>query len=128
MWIFTETGFVSVVTKDSHPNTFCVRARDRKSLDYFADKGVAIMRSPEGDYPYRAFVSHEIMAPWFLDMGALATNYSNFKSRVRKTHPEMEPLLHDVWAVMLRLEDDTARIPLTDEEIDERIKFNAEAE
>jgi hypothetical protein len=105
-----------------------VRARDRKSLEYFASKGVAVQRSPEGDYPYRAFVDHSIMAPWFLDMGGLATKYSNFKSRVRDTHPRMEPLLHEVWAVMTQLEDDEARNELTDQEKQDRNNFNSGVE
>lgn len=125
MWIMSENGFVSIVTKPNRPDTFTVRARDSKSLESFtAIDGGKIMRSPEGDYPYRVFVSHATMAEWFLRLGETATKYSNFKSRVAQTRPEMLGALHEVWAVMHQLEDVDAREPLSDAELAERIEFN----
>ena len=57
MWIFTDTGFISIVRKPEHPGVLTVRARDRHSLELLAAKaGVEIKRSPHGDYPYRVFV------------------------------------------------------------------------
>ena len=129
MWIMSENGFVSIVTKPNRPDTFVVRARDAKSLESFtAIDGGKIMRSPEGDYPYRVFVDHATMAEWFLRLGETATKYGNFKSRVAQTRPEMLPALHEVWGVMHDLEDAGAREELTDAEWAERNEFSQEVE
>ena len=123
MWIFTETGFISAVRKPEHPGVLTVRARDRQSLELLAEKaGVEIKRSPEGDYPYRVFVTDGPFIEWLLDRGG-ELKYSNFKSRVAKTRGyEFTDALHGVWAAMLAVEDEGAREPLTDAELDDRIR------
>ena len=123
MWIFTETGFISIVRKPEHPGVLTVRARDRQSLELLAAKaGVEVKRSPNGDYPYRVFVGDGPFLEWFLDRGG-ELKYSNFKSRVAKTRGyEFADSLHGVWAAMLAVEDEGAREPLTDAELDERIR------
>lgn len=125
MWIFTETGFISAVRKPEHPGVITVRARDRQSLELLAAKaGVEIKRSPEGDYPYRVFVGDAPFIEWFLDRGG-ELKYSNFKSRVAKTRGyAFVEALHGVWSAMLAVEDEGAREPLSDAEIEARILEN----
>jgi hypothetical protein len=115
MWIFTDTGFISVVRKEEHPGVLTVRARDRQSLELLAAKAnVEVKRSPKGDYPYRVFVGDGPFIEWFLDRGG-DIQYDNFKSRVYETRgSKFVRALNDVWAAMHQVEDDEARSPLLD--------------
>ena len=110
MWIFTETGFVSAVRKHDNPEVITVRARDRESLEPLAQRaGVDIVRSPKGDYPYRAFVEPAVFTAWVSDV-ASDISYGNFKSQVLHTRgSHFTHALHDVWAAMLSVEDEEAR-------------------
>ena len=107
MWIFTDTGFISIVRKPERPDSLTVRARDRKSLEALATLASAeIKRSPHGDYPYRVFVGDAEFNQWLLSRTA-ELDYSNFKNQVAKTRgSKFAHLLHDVWAAMLGAEDD----------------------
>jgi hypothetical protein len=103
MWVFTETGFVSVVRKNDRPDLYTVRSRDRKSLEPLAAMAkVEIVASPLGDYPYRAFVEPAVFTEWLADQ-ASQIEYSNFKSRVSQTRGlDYTDALHDVWVAMLK--------------------------
>lgn len=110
MWVFTETGFVSAVRKHDRPDVITVRARDHKSLESLAGlTGAQIAKSPNGDYPYRLFVTVEDWAKW-LSHEAMNVDYDNFKSHVAQTRGyEYAHELSRVWAVMLETEDENAR-------------------
>lgn len=110
MWVFTETGFVSAVRKDSTPDVITVRARDRKSLESLAGLAqVEIAKSPNGDYPYRLFVATEVWAEW-VSLVAINVDYDNFKSHVAQTRGyDYAHELSRVWSVMLDTEDEDAR-------------------
>lgn len=117
MWIFTDTGFISIVRKPEHPSVLTVRARDRASLEALAARAsVEIKRSPNGDYPYRVFVGDGPFLEWFLDRGG-ELKYSNFKNQVAKTRGyQFAHALNDVWAAMLAVEDEGSREPVLDED------------
>ena len=106
MWVFTETGFVSVVRKNDRPDLYTVRSRDRQSLEPLAAMAkVEIVASPLGDYPYRAFVEPAVFTEWLADQ-ASQIEYSNFKSRVSQTRGlDYTDALHDVWVAMLKTSD-----------------------
>jgi hypothetical protein len=110
MWIFSETGFISAVRKNDRPDVITVRGRDRESLESIASTaGVDIARSPQGDYPYRAFIKPEIFASWLAD-AALTLDYDNFKSHIAHTRGyDYAHELGRVWSVMLNTEDEEAR-------------------
>ena len=106
MWLFTETGFVSVVADAKQKDQMVVRARDKKSLQPLVDEyGVKILNWKNRDYPHRVLITRKQFVDWLVQSGEDLT-YTNYKSRVSQTrgydfaHP-----LHDVWATMLRLED-----------------------
>ena len=103
MWVFTETGFVSVVRKNDRPDLYTVRSRDPQSLEPLAAMAkVEIVASPLGDYPYRAFVEPAVFTEWLADQ-ASQIEYSNFKSRVSQTRGlDYTDALHDVWVAMLK--------------------------
>lgn len=106
MWLFTETGFVSVVANSEKKDEMMVRARDKKSLQPFNDEyGVKILSWKNTDYPFRVLITREQFVDWLVQSGKDLT-YSNYKSHVAKTrgHDFAHPL-HDVWATMLQLED-----------------------
>jgi hypothetical protein len=111
MWIFTDTGFVSAVKKPQDGGLISVRARDKSSLNELISQTKAeLVQTPNGDYPWRIFVTQEQFAHWVTEV-ALNLNYSNFKSRVHKVNPSATYInsLHDVWAVMTHTEDEGAR-------------------
>lgn len=110
MWIFTDTGFVSAVQKADNPEKITLRARDRESLEaVLAHTGGDVIKTPRGDYPYRAFVDPVMFAKWASDV-ASEVNYDNFKSQVAHTRGfDFAHALHDVWAAMLHVEDEQAR-------------------
>lgn len=53
MWIFTKTGFISVVAHDTDPILVRVRARTRQHLaDTFPEAEIIDLADGEGDYDY----------------------------------------------------------------------------
>jgi len=106
MWLFTQTGFVSVVANSEKEDEMMVRARDKQSLQPFVDEyGVKILSWKHTDYPLRVLITRKQFVDWLVQSGEDLT-YSNYKTRVSQTrgHEFAHPL-HDVWATMLRLED-----------------------
>jgi len=115
MWIFTETGFVSAVKKPQDNGLISLRARNHASLEAIAATyNTEILNTPNGDYPWRTFITNEQLAAW-LSETALNLDYSNFKSRAHKVNKSSKFInaLHDVWAVMTHTEDADARRPRT---------------
>ena len=107
MWIFTPTGFVSVVFKDG---ALQVRARDEESLISLAIfTGNEIIKTPHADYPYRLITDNQTFAKWTSDQIA-NLNYSNFKSEIAATRGyNFAKPLNKVWSVMHDVEDLDAR-------------------
>tara|TARA_B110000503_G_scaffold88259_1_gene133840 strand:- start:16282 stop:16611 length:330 start_codon:yes stop_codon:yes gene_type:complete len=106
MWLFTETGFVSVVQDREDSTKMWVRARDKKSLQPLMDLyGVEIVGVKRSDYPHRVAISRSQFVDWLVELGE-TLNYDNYKTRAAKTrgHDFAHPL-HDVWETMLILED-----------------------
>lgn len=106
MWLFTETGFVSVVQDKQDTNKMVVRARDKKSLQPLMDAyGVKLVNLKNRDYPHRVFLTRKQFIDWLVESGE-TLDYDNYKTRVSKTRGyDFASPLHDVWATMLRLED-----------------------
>ena len=107
MWLFTNTGFVSVV---SNGKDLMVRARDRESLEPIAESAkTESISTPHNDYPYRVIVNHEFFAKWVAHMARNIT-YENFKSEVAATRGyEFAHPLMKVWSAMHEVEDTSAR-------------------
>ena len=109
MWLFSETGFISIVRHRDQADVFVVRARDRKSLEPLAaSSGAEIKITPDADYPYRVFAPESVVTE-LVTQSLRALQYPNFKSQVAKTRgADYAYLLHDVWSVLLGGEDDEA--------------------
>ena len=105
MWIFTETGFLSVVEHFEDPDVLVVRGRDEESLRRLcgASQGV-ILATPTNDYPYRIHVGRDVFAEWLLEQVS-SLNYTNYKSHMVQTRGhEFTEALHQVWATMHSIE------------------------
>jgi len=102
MWLFTETGFISVVRKNDRPDLYTVRSRDTQSLEPLAKFAkTEIIETPNGDYQYRIFVEPAVFTEWVADQ-ASDISYDNFKNHVYKTRGrKFVEALHEVWVAML---------------------------
>jgi hypothetical protein len=110
MWIFTPTGFYSVVEDRNDDNRVFIRARrseDIKALEQYIDVeflGEMIVM-PKADYPYRVHVDKETAGDIAYN-AAMSVSYGNFKNEVAKHDKKRAGIYHDVWDVMLKLEND----------------------
>lgn len=90
MWIFTQTGFYSIVQKpeDVQGGTLTVRARSLSDILNFCDDCAIdpheIDKTSGTDYPFRVRVSHRVLADWLAN-SAYEIDYPNFKDRVHQT-------------------------------------------
>ena len=104
MWLFSSEGFISVVAHTGKPDTLLVRARDEGSiLSLQGATGATLTHTPIADYPYRIEVLREAYAAWVLEEISRLT-YSNYKSHMWSTRPELGDALHEVWAAMHAVE------------------------
>ncbi len=110
MWIFTTSGFVSVVREPYDHTEVVVRARDLKSLhwlEFVSDKKA--INTPSADYPYRIKVTNWELDR-FLEIMQEDISYDNFKmavgSNLGKTY---DKALTKVWSATHDVEDENAR-------------------
>ena len=108
MWLFTTTGFISIVEHDA--DHLAVRARDSFSLSPLAQSyDVEIRSTPTADYPYRIFLSKDQFKNYLHNQTGLI-NYKNFKSEVAITRgKKFANALLSVWSAMHEVEDKEAR-------------------
>jgi hypothetical protein len=108
MWLFTSSGFISIVEKDA--DHLAVRARDSLSLSSLAQSyGVEIRSTPTADYPYRIFITKDQFKNWLSNQPG-QIDYKNFKSEVSITRGKnFANALLKVWSAMHAIEDLQAR-------------------
>ena len=108
MWLFTTTGFISIV--EDNADQLTVRARDSFSLSPLAQSyNVEIRSTPTADYPYRIFLSKDQFKNYLHNQTGLI-NYKNFKSEVAITRgKKFANALLSVWSAMHEVEDKEAR-------------------
>lgn len=115
MWVFTQHGFVSIVSSLEDPKVVMVRARDHKSLEQFIEalegsdpftgETLEIVASRYTDYPFRVICSRSAVSQYLADE-ALSIDYSNFKSRATLTRGhEWHSVLLSIWSRALGLSD-----------------------
>lgn len=110
MWVFTITGFVSVVREPYDHTELIVRARDMKSLEILEFvSGRKAWATPSNDYPYRIKVTN-----WdfdqFLKLATEDISYNNFKMAVDANRgKQYGKALTKVWSAMHDVEDENAR-------------------
>ncbi len=108
MWLFTTSGFISIIEKDA--NHLAVRARDSLSLSPLAQSyDVEILSTPTADYPYRVFITKDQFKNWLSNQPG-QIQYKNFKSEVSNTRgKKFSHALLKVWSAMNLVEDKEAR-------------------
>ena len=108
MWLFTTTGFISIVEHDA--DHLVVRARDRFSLSLLAQSyDMDIRSTPTADYPYRLYLSKDQFKNYLHNQAGLI-NYKNFKSEAATTRGKsFANVLAKVWSAMHGVEDKDAR-------------------
>jgi hypothetical protein len=110
MWIFTTTGFVSIVEDTTDKRMVLVRSRNRDHLVAFKKK----MRVPRGrithdatrDYPYRLRMLKERAAWAIFDM-MTGIDYGNFKAEAEKRQGDVEEYVNVLHAVYWELAEPT---------------------
>lgn len=93
MWLFTKTGYVSIVEKpeDIQAQTLTVRSRDRESLEVMREDiyklynynlgEVEISTKAGSDYKYRMVVSREEIKNYMVAI-VDGVDYNNFKTEI----------------------------------------------
>lgn len=95
MWIFLNTGFISIVQNRFDAEQVVVRSRKPEILTrLFPDE--QIICSADADYRYRLFVRRaQLVAVLSREMTTI--DYPNFKSSVHD--PELGNLYHEIWSL-----------------------------
>ena len=115
MWVFTKSGFFSVVKKPAcSPDELEVRARCRNDLERLKKQtGVKskILKNAGTDYPFRIRMRRELWAEFLADE-AMIIDYANYKDKVLSNKIESSrrrkhrhDVYSDVWRVLLSLSD-----------------------
>jgi hypothetical protein len=111
MWIFTTSGFVSIVADRDDPDRLLLRGRVRADLDPLAKEiGAHVHSTPGADYPYRFTASKGDVAEAISRL-VNAIDYPNFKDEVAQRQGRgRESAYHEIWAALRR------RLPPLDED------------
>jgi hypothetical protein len=103
VWIFLNTGFVSIVEDNSDNRYLLVRARREEHLQSFLKKyNFPISISTTSDYKYRAHVPRETVAKLVYEH-AKSINYTNFKDSILEK--KLSDICTQVWYIVARLQD-----------------------
>jgi hypothetical protein len=125
MWLFTQYGFFSVVCARDltehqagiDDTMVMLRARKHKHLEAIRNRfaelqACEVRETTNTDYRYRLIIPKAL---WQQIAGSLAAeiDYGNFKSRAhaRSGDPAYVDALHDVWAIMEKLQRRAAGSP-----------------
>ena len=96
MWVFTKTGFISIVQHREQVDLMIVRARCAAHLQSLFP-GTEVLETKNADYRFRAFVHRDVVRD-ALTAVIDALDYSNFKDSIADAQ------YHDaamrVWEVM----------------------------
>jgi hypothetical protein len=102
MWLFTPTGFLSIVVDRDEPGRLLVRARARADLDAFCARTGSgpVLETPDRDYRFRVCVTADVVAD-DVAAQARAIDYGNFKAAVAERQGrERADVYERVWSVM----------------------------
>jgi hypothetical protein len=108
MWIFTSTGFYSIVQKQGD-ELLTIRSRvatDVVSLrDQYLPMLSPIIATPDADYAFRATATHRDVAEALASIAA-SIDYGNFKDVVASKQGEARAKVYaDVWAILWRFQE-----------------------
>ncbi len=106
MWIFSKSGFVSVVKHRDKPGFVLVRGRTEADVTNFRDAcggprvGYPVAHTPEADYLYRVAMPAVIASNGVASL-CLDIDYDNFKNAVHeRDEPTRDRAMVRVWQAM----------------------------
>ena len=101
MWIFTNSGFISIVADRDAASNLLVRGRREGDIETIFPRAKVTI-TPNADYLYRASVTRQTAAN-AVAMSVLDIQYNNFKNSV--LDPDRHEYYLDVWTVMRRMQE-----------------------
>lgn len=105
MWVFTKTGFYSIVNHRDVPDAFLVRARRREDLvDLVAGNPLDVERiedDPRADYRWRLVVDKSVVRDILVEQLDDIDYDTNVKHRLDKDDPNRHHAMLRVWTAML---------------------------
>ena len=119
MWIYSVTGFVSVVQDRDDLDTLVVRGRLKADVDAFCARACdlydqceldaprpTVQHTPKADYHYRVRIPREVFG-LMLQVLVREIDYGNFKSAVgeRQGHAR-KSVYHRVWSETVLLAEE----------------------
>lgn len=107
MWLFTPTGFLSIVADKNHPRHALVRARVLEDLEAFCERtgAPAPLETPERDYRFRTSVPFAVLAADLAHQAA-GIDYPNFKDEVAARQGNDRARRYGrIWSVMNDLQE-----------------------
>jgi hypothetical protein len=107
MWIFTSTGFISIVEDKDDSTVVLVRARKREHLEAFLSESdrKGILETPGADYPVRIFMDKEAFVRK-VAAAASRIDYPNFKAAIQD--PDFHEFAMNTWAAGRDFQEDVA--------------------
>lgn len=106
MWLFTRTGFYSVVDDPTKPHHFLVRARVQADLERLAaEAGVdaAVIETPTRDYRFRMHFHKADFVKAMVDQ-MMELDYTNVKDAIDLDEPDRHAAMLRVWSAMYPLQ------------------------
>ena len=105
MWVFTKSGFLSIVKHRYMPGRLMIRARVREDieqcvglLDEIAGSRHQVKETPDGDYRFRVTARKETVAEAIARL-TTEIGYDNFKNAVHGD-PARDRAYMGVWSAM----------------------------
>ena len=104
MWVFTNTGFVSIVQDWNDDSKVFVRGRRKKDVDSFVDGVIdplnsQVVHTPEHDYHYRVGISKDELKV-ALSRQVDNIDYFNFKRSMRDD--DLHRFASEMWLAGIR--------------------------
>ena len=122
MWVFSKTGFVSIVAHRDDPDALMVRGRTREDVENYVDAtgpprfhGPAsvgeVYETPDGDYRWRVVMSRGAATAGVAGL-CMAIDYDNFKDACHELNePDRDMALMRVWSAMNNLQRNRHPLP-----------------
>lgn len=111
MWVFSKTGFVSIVKHKYIPGSLMIRARVREDLEQFiavldevTGSKHSLKETPDGDYAFRTTATKKAVAE-AITRQINDLDYVNFKNSVHGD-ADRDSAYMSVWSAMYGLQRD----------------------
>jgi len=111
VWVFSKTGFVSIVKHKYIPGSLMIRARVKEDLENFVaildevtGSKHAVKETPDGDYAFRTTATKEAVTQ-ALTRQINDLDYANFKNAVHGDR-DRDSAYMSVWSAMNGLQMD----------------------